>query len=226
MGRECGGPRWRRLVIFLFSPLIVIAAGGRRLRHVDRIGGGKAVLETLFERSLELAFAGVLPLALVVARLLHDGLLRNGHGCSPCRRRKSSRHRVNNARRVPGVPLARIGDSARSAVSHRLLKTDHPRPIVLEAKSMRTVTCIEDLRQTARRKVPRAFFDYAEAGSYSEATLRANREDLERIKLRQRVLVDVSQRDLTTTIMGEKVALPLALAPIGLCGMQHGDGEI
>src|SRR6516165_8976010 len=79
---------------------------------------------------------------------------------------------------------------------------------------MRTVTCIEDLRQTARRKVPRAFFDYAEAGSYSEATLRANREDLARIKLRQRVLVDVSQRDLATTIMGEKVSLPLALAPI------------
>src|SRR6516162_10073935 len=91
---------------------------------------------------------------------------------------------------------------------------------------MRTVTCIEDLRQTARRKVPHAFFDYAEAGSYSEETLRANREDLARIKLRQRVLVDVSQRDLTTTIMGEKILLPLALAPIGLCGMQHGDGEI
>src|SRR5499426_2403354 len=91
---------------------------------------------------------------------------------------------------------------------------------------MPTMTCIEDLRQTARRKVPRAFFDYAEAGSYSEATLRANREDLERIKLRQRVLVDVSQRDLATTIMGERVSLPLALAPIGLCGMQYGDGEI
>src|SRR6267378_5962111 len=91
---------------------------------------------------------------------------------------------------------------------------------------MRTMTCIEDLRQAARRKVPRAFFEYAEAGSYSQETLRANREDLERIKLRQRVLVDVSKRDLATTIMGEKVLLPLALAPIGLCGMQHGDGEI
>jgi L-lactate dehydrogenase (cytochrome) len=91
---------------------------------------------------------------------------------------------------------------------------------------MRPMTCIEDLRRQARRKVPRAFFDYAEAGSYSQETLRANREDLERIKLRQRVLVDVSQRDLTTTIIGEKVSLPLALAPIGLCGMQHGDGEI
>jgi L-lactate dehydrogenase (cytochrome) len=91
---------------------------------------------------------------------------------------------------------------------------------------MRTVTCIEDLQRLARRKVPRAFFDYAEAGSYSQETLRANRADLERIKLRQRVLVDVSQRDLATTIVGEKVSLPLALAPIGLCGMQHGDGEI
>src|SRR5499427_9231679 len=91
---------------------------------------------------------------------------------------------------------------------------------------MRTMTCIEDLRQQARRKVPRAFFEYAEAGSYSQETLRANREDLERIKLRQRVLVDVSQRDLATTILGERISLPLALAPIGLCGMQYGDGEI
>ncbi len=92
--------------------------------------------------------------------------------------------------------------------------------------SLGTVTCIEDLRRLARRKVPRAFFDYAEAGSYSQQTLRANRDDLERIKLRQRVLVDVSQRDLSTTILGEPARLPLALAPIGLCGMQRGDGEI
>src|SRR5258708_36630057 len=71
--------RWP--LIFLFSPLI--AAGGGRLRHVNWIGGGKAVLETSFERPLEFAFAGVLPpaLALVVALLLHDGVLRNGHGC-------------------------------------------------------------------------------------------------------------------------------------------------
>jgi L-lactate dehydrogenase (cytochrome) len=88
------------------------------------------------------------------------------------------------------------------------------------------MTCIEDLRQVARRKVPRAFFAYAEAGSYSQATLRSNREDLDRIKLRQRILVDVSQRDLTTTIIGEPARLPIALAPIGLCGMQRGDGEI
>ena len=91
---------------------------------------------------------------------------------------------------------------------------------------MKTMTCIEDLRQAAHRKVPRAFIDYAEAGSYSEQTLRANRTDLERIKLRQRVLCDVSNRSTKTTILGEPAALPLALAPIGLCGMQQGDGEI
>jgi L-lactate dehydrogenase (cytochrome) len=91
---------------------------------------------------------------------------------------------------------------------------------------MKTVTCIEDLRVLARRKVPRAFFDYADSGSYSEETLRANRADLEHIKLRQRVMVDVSERSLTTAIIGQKVSAPFALAPIGLCGLQHGDGEI
>jgi len=91
---------------------------------------------------------------------------------------------------------------------------------------MRTMTCIEDLRQAAHRKVPRAFIDYAESGSYAEQTLAANRTDLERIKLRQRILHDVSQRTTQTTILGEPASMPLALAPIGLCGMQHGDGEI
>jgi L-lactate dehydrogenase (cytochrome) len=91
---------------------------------------------------------------------------------------------------------------------------------------LRDITCIEDLRALARRKVPRAFFDYAEAGSYAQETLRANRKDFARIKLRQRVLVDVGQRDLGTTILGRPAAFPLALAPIGLCGMLRGDGEI
>jgi L-lactate dehydrogenase (cytochrome) len=92
--------------------------------------------------------------------------------------------------------------------------------------SMKNVTCIEDLRDLARRRVPRAFFDYADSGSYSEGTLRANRADLEKITLRQRVLVDVSARSQETTILGEKVSAPLILAPVGLTGMQHGDGEI
>jgi L-lactate dehydrogenase (cytochrome) len=91
---------------------------------------------------------------------------------------------------------------------------------------MKNVTCIEDLRQLARRKVPKAFFEYADHGSYTQETLKANRDDLKRLNLRQRVLVDVSQRELGTTILGEPTKLPLALAPIGLCGMQHGDGEI
>ena len=91
---------------------------------------------------------------------------------------------------------------------------------------MKNITCIEDLRQLARRKVPRAFFDYADSGSYNEETLRANRADLEGIKLRQRVLVDVSARSLATTVVGQKVSAPIILAPIGLTGMQHGDGEI
>jgi L-lactate dehydrogenase (cytochrome) len=91
---------------------------------------------------------------------------------------------------------------------------------------MKTITCIEDLRALARRKVPKAFFEYADRGSYNEETLRANRADLETIKLRQRVMVDVSERSLATTIVGQKVSAPFALAPIGLCGMQYGDGEI
>ena len=91
---------------------------------------------------------------------------------------------------------------------------------------MKNIACIEDLRALAQRKVPKAFFEYADGGSYNEETLRANRTELEPIKLRQRVMVDVSQRSLATTIIGQKVSAPFALAPIGLCGMQHGDGEI
>jgi L-lactate dehydrogenase (cytochrome) len=91
---------------------------------------------------------------------------------------------------------------------------------------MKYITCIEDLRLLHKRRVPKAFFDYADRGSYAEETLRANREDLQRIKFRQRILVDVSKRDLSTTILGEPSALPIILAPVGLLGMQHGDGEI
>ena len=91
---------------------------------------------------------------------------------------------------------------------------------------MRNITCIEDLRLLAQRKVPRAFFDYAEAGSYAEETLRANRADMSGIRLRQRVLADVSERDTATTILGEKVSLPLALGPIAMTGLERGNGEI
>jgi L-lactate dehydrogenase (cytochrome) len=92
--------------------------------------------------------------------------------------------------------------------------------------SMKHVTCIEDLRMLHKQRVPKAFFDYADRGSYTEDTLRANSEDLQQIKFRQRILVDVSKRDLSTPILGEPAAMPLILAPVGLLGMQHGDGEI
>jgi L-lactate dehydrogenase (cytochrome) len=82
------------------------------------------------------------------------------------------------------------------------------------------------LRDLHKRRVPRAFFDYCDRGSYSESTLHANRNDLDKIKFRQRILVDVASRSLNTTILGEPASMPIMLAPVGLTGMQHGDGEI
>jgi L-lactate dehydrogenase (cytochrome) len=92
--------------------------------------------------------------------------------------------------------------------------------------TLQTATSIDDLRDIAKARVPKAFFEYADHGSYSQSTMRANRSDLQAIGLRQRVAIDVDKRDLQTTIAGIPAKLPLALAPIGLCGMQHGDGEI
>jgi L-lactate dehydrogenase (cytochrome) len=91
---------------------------------------------------------------------------------------------------------------------------------------MKNITCIDDLRTLHKRNVPKAFFDYTDGGSYAEETLRANRSDMEKIKFRQRILVDVSKRDLKTTILGEPASMPLILAPVGSTGMQYGDGEI
>ncbi len=91
---------------------------------------------------------------------------------------------------------------------------------------MPVVTNIEDLRQIARRKIPRAIYDYVERGSYDELTLTSNRGDLDAIRLRQRVLIDVSQVSLATTMLGEPVSMPVALAPTGLMGLVHGDGEM
>lgn len=91
---------------------------------------------------------------------------------------------------------------------------------------MGALLTIEDLRQRARRRVPKMFFDYADSGSWTETTLRANEEDFQKIKLRQRVLVDMTDRSLESTMIGETVSMPVALAPTGLTGMQHADGEI
>jgi L-lactate dehydrogenase (cytochrome) len=91
---------------------------------------------------------------------------------------------------------------------------------------MALANCIQDLRARARRRIPRAVFDYADGGAYGELTLAANRRDLDAITLRQRVMVDVSRRSLTSAIVGQPVSLPLAIAPTGLTGLFHPDGEI
>ncbi|MDP4073343.1 alpha-hydroxy acid oxidase [Acidovorax sp. A1169] len=88
------------------------------------------------------------------------------------------------------------------------------------------ITCIEDLRVVAQRRVPRMFYDYADSGSYTEGTYRANTADFQGIKLRQRVAVNMEGRSTRTTLLGQDVAMPVAIAPTGLTGMQHADGEI
>jgi L-lactate dehydrogenase (cytochrome) len=91
---------------------------------------------------------------------------------------------------------------------------------------MRVITCIEDLRRVAKRRVPRMFYDYADAGSWTEGTYRANEADFQSIKLRQRVAVNMEGRSVATKMIGIDCAMPVALAPTGLTGMQHADGEI
>ena len=91
---------------------------------------------------------------------------------------------------------------------------------------MPVITCIEDLRRIYRRRVPRMFYDYAESGSWTEQTFRANVSDFSHVRLRQRVAVDMSDRSTRTSMAGQEVAMPVALAPVGLTGMQSADGEI
>ena len=91
---------------------------------------------------------------------------------------------------------------------------------------MPVITNIEDLRVLAQKRVPRMFYDYADSGSWTESTYRANESDFQKIKLRQRVAVNMENRSTATTMIGQKVAMPVAIAPTGLTGMQHADGEI
>lgn len=91
---------------------------------------------------------------------------------------------------------------------------------------MPTITNIQDLRALAQKRIPKAIFDYADRGSYDERTIGANRADLAALNLRQRVMIDVSDRNLATTLVGEKAAIPVAIAPTGLTGLFHGNGEI
>ena len=91
---------------------------------------------------------------------------------------------------------------------------------------MPIITTIEDLRQLAQKRVPRMFYDYADSGSWTESTYRANESDFQAIKFRQRVAVNMANRSTATTMVGVPVAMPVAIAPTGLTGMQHADGEI
>ena len=91
---------------------------------------------------------------------------------------------------------------------------------------MSVITTIEDLRLLAKQRVPRMFYDYADSGSWTESTYRANEADFQKIKFRQRVAVNIENRDTSTTMIGQSVAMPVAIAPTGMTGMQHADGEI
>jgi L-lactate dehydrogenase (cytochrome) len=91
---------------------------------------------------------------------------------------------------------------------------------------MTEFTCIEDLRQVARRRVPRMFYDYVDTGSWTEYTYRANEAAFQRLEFRQRVAVDITERSTATRMVGQAVSMPLAIAPTGLTGMVHPDGEI
>ncbi len=91
---------------------------------------------------------------------------------------------------------------------------------------MPVITCIEDLKQLHKRRAPKMFFDYAESGSWTEQTFRENTTDFEKIRLRQRVAVDMSDRSISAEMLGAEVTMPVALAPVGMTGMQNADGEI
>ena len=91
---------------------------------------------------------------------------------------------------------------------------------------MSAITCISDLQALARRRVPKMFYEYADTGSWTQSTYHDNEAAFQRQKLRQRVAVNIDNRSLKTTMIGEDVSMPVALAPVGLTGMQHADGEI
>ena len=91
---------------------------------------------------------------------------------------------------------------------------------------MSEILTIADLKARAKSRVPKMFFDYADSGAWTEGTYRANEDDFAKIKLRQRVLVDMTNRSLETEMIGQKVSMPVALSPTGLTGMQHADGEM
>jgi L-lactate dehydrogenase (cytochrome) len=91
---------------------------------------------------------------------------------------------------------------------------------------MTVITHIDDLKQLAKKRVPKMFYEYADSGSYTQSTYRANEDDFQKIKLRQRVAINMEGRSTASTMIGQNVSMPVAIAPTGMTGMQHADGEI
>ena len=91
---------------------------------------------------------------------------------------------------------------------------------------MTVITHIDDLKQLAKKRVPNMFFQYADSGSYTQSTYQANEDDFQKIKFRQRVAINMEGRSTATTMIGQNVSMPVAIAPTGMTGMQHADGEI
>ena len=101
-----------------------------------------------------------------------------------------------------------------------------PQPITLTVYMPEVITCIEDLRKLAKKRVPKMFYDFVDTGSWTEQTYRSNQEDFQRIMLRQRILVNMASRSTATRMIGQPVSMPVAIAPTGITGFQHADGEI
>ena len=121
------------------------------------------------------------------------------------------------------VPRNEVRATPTARPSKRFAATQAPAP---RRSGLPKVTCIQDLRRLGRKRAPKMFFDYVEGGSFTESTLRANVDDFAAIKLRQRVAIDMADRNLAVDIAGEPASMPIALAPTGLTGMLYPDGEI
>jgi L-lactate dehydrogenase (cytochrome) len=125
------------------------------------------------------------------------------------------------------VGLLREKNAACSKISSTHQRTKAASIHAIQEKHLpHVITNIEDLRVLAQKRVPRMFYDYADSGSWTEGTYRANSADFQKIKLRQRVAVDMSHRSTRVQMVGQDAAMPVAIAPTGLTGMQHADGEI
>src|SRR5690606_17866688 len=141
-------------------------------------------------------------------------------------------HGLRQRHRTPAPGLIKTRTASTCSIFHydALFRTNlaippkHTRRPFLSTPSK--MTCVEDFRQLAERRVPRMFYDYADSGSWTESTYLSNETDFQQLKFRQRVAVDITTRHLRSSMIGIDVAMPVAIAPTGLTGMQHADGEI